>query len=257
LGGSGVRRFTGIQLLLIFVAVNIVMFLMLVTAMTSEHPWLARVLPGQFGAGVNSSGYWVFFALVLLVNAVTVVIAGLVLVLPALRDGAHTDEKRLARHLADRGGLSEDSKESVLTALRDDVTSARDQIALGRLILAGGAVFMVLAFAAVSISFARAIPQGQMFVAQNATTKINADVNLNDVEFFTVDQMARGLLLDAPAIYDWRVSPLANNPKNMLFTNFVFAFRTLLGAMALLLLATAVRRRLSKPAEPRASPSPE
>lgn len=250
------RRFTGIQLLLAFVAVNTVMFLMLVTSMTSETPWLARVLPGQFGAGVNSSGYWVFFALVLLVNALTVLIAGLVLVLPALRDGAHTDEKRLAKHLADRAGLSDDSKESVLSALREDVLSARHQIAVGRLILAAGLVFLVLAFAGVSISFARAIPGGDMFVTQSATAKLNADIGMGDIELFALDQIAGAVLLDAPEIYDWRIGPLANNPKNLLFTNFVFAFRAVLGLMALLLLASIARRRLSKPVEAPASTSP-
>jgi len=251
-----VKRFTGIQLLLVFVAVNTVMFLMLVTSMTSEHPWLARVLPGQFGSGVNSSGYWVFFALVLLVNAITVLIAGFVLVLPALRDGAHTDEKRLAKHLADRAGLSDEAKESVLAALRDEVLSARDQIALGRLILCGGVIFFVLAFSSVSLSFARAVPASAMFVARNAASKASAEITMNDIELYTADQLAGALLLDAPELYDWRVSPLANNPGNLLFTNFVFAFRSVLGFVALLLAATILRRRISKPAEAPASTEP-
>jgi hypothetical protein len=251
-------RFRGIQLLLVFVAVNTVMFLMLVTSMTSEHPWLARVLPGQFGAGVNSSGYWVFFALVLLVNALTVLAAGLVLLLPALRDGAHTDEKRLARHLADRAGLSDDSKESVLGALREDVASSQYQVAVGRLILFAGLVFLVLAFAGVSISFARAVPDGQMFQAQS-----NAGITMNDVELFTADQIADTLLLDAPAIYGWHIGALANNPHDLPYTNFVFAFRTVLGLMALLLIVSFFRRapgrKKPKPVEAPApaSTSPE
>lgn len=246
------RRFTGIQLLLAFVAVNTVMFLMLVTSMTSETPWLARVLPGQFGAGVNSSGYWVFFALVLLVNALTVLIAGLVLVMPALRDGAHTDEKRLARHLADRAGLSDDSKDSVLAALREDVLSAQHQLAVGRLIVLAGMVFLVLAFAGVSISFARALPGGDMF-----RPDANGEVTMSDVETFTADQIAGAILLDAPEVYGWRIGALANNPGNALFTNFVFAFRTLLGLMTLVLIGTLVRRgpKLPKPAP--ASTAPE
>src|SRR5438045_1028698 len=98
------RGFTAIRLLLVFVAVNTLLFAMLVTSMTSEHPCLARVLPGQFGAGVNSSGYWVFFAFVLLVNALTVLLAGILLVVPAMRDGDSANESRVARHLVDRGG---------------------------------------------------------------------------------------------------------------------------------------------------------
>jgi len=241
----------GLLLLLVFVAVNTILFAMLVTAMTSEHPWLARVLPGQFGAGVNSSGYWVFFALVLLVNALTVLAAALVLLLPAMRDGAHADEKRLGRHLADRAGLSDDSRESVLGALREEAASSQHQIAAGRLILVAAMVFLVLAFAGVSISFARAIPDGAMF-----QPKGNAEIGMNDVELFTLDQIAGAVLLDAPEIYDWRIGTLTNNPHNALFTNFVFLFRTLLGVMALLLIASLLRRGV-KPPEAPASTSPE
>lgn len=248
------RRFTGIQLLLVFVAVNTVMFLMLVTSMTSDTPWLARVLPGQFGSGVNSSGYWVFFALVLLVNALTVLLAGLVLVLPALRDGAQADEKRLTRLLGDRGGLSDDAKDAVMSALREDVLSAQHQIAVGRLVLIAGVVFLVLAFAGVSISFARAIPGGQMF-----QPKPNADITMGDVELFTADQIAGAILLDAPEIYDWRIAPVAGNPQEALFTHFVFLFRALLGFTALLFIASfrrMARKKKIKPAEAPAATSP-
>jgi len=246
------RRFTGIQLLLVFVAVNTVMFLMLVTSMTSEHPWLARVLPGQFGAGVNSSGYWVFFALVLLANALTVLAAGLILMLPAMRDGGQVDEKRLARHLADRAGLSDESRESVLSALREEAQSSQYQIAAGRIILFAGMVFLVLAFAGISLSFARAVPDGQMFQA-----KPNAGIGMNDVELFTLDQIAGSLLLDAPEVYDWHIGALTNNPHSALFTHFVFLFRTLLGLMALLLVASFLRGGARvKPAEVPASTSP-
>lgn len=248
------RRFTGIQLLLAFVAVNTVMFLMLVTSMTSEHPWLARVLPGQFGVGLNSSGYWVFFALVLLVNALTVLAAGLILLLPAMRDGVQIDEKRLARHLADRAGLSDAARESVLDALREEVQSSLYQAAAGRIIIFAGMVFLVFAFAGVSFSFARAVPDGQMF-----QTRLNAQVAMSDVELFTLDQIAGAVLLDAPEVYGWRIGALANNPHSALFTNFVFAFRTLLGLMALLLVASFLRGRVRlKPdaAEAPASTSP-
>jgi hypothetical protein len=150
------KHFTGIRLLLIFTGINLVMFLMLVTSMTSAHPWLARVLPGQFEAGVNSSGYWVFFALVLLVDAVTVLLAGLALLIPALRDSAAVEERRLARHLVDRGGVSEEAKESIFVVMREDVLAAHYQIIVGRAILFAGVIFLVLAFFAMSLSFARA-----------------------------------------------------------------------------------------------------
>jgi hypothetical protein len=235
------RRFTGIRLLLVFVAVNTVLFLMLVTSMTSEHPWLARVLPGQFGAGVNSSGYWVFFALVLLVNSLTVLAAGFVLVLPALRDGAPLDEIRLARHLIDRGGVSEDAKDSVLLALREEAISAHYQIVAGRLILLAGAIFLVLAFSGISLSFARAVPDGAMF-SDSGMAVPNATVTREAVQRFTADQIAGAILLDAPEIYDWRFGALTNNIQSPLFTHFVFAFRTVLGLVSLLILIAFLRR---------------
>jgi hypothetical protein len=34
------KGFTGIRLLLVFVAVNTILFAMLLTSMTSAHPWL-------------------------------------------------------------------------------------------------------------------------------------------------------------------------------------------------------------------------
>ena len=132
-------RFAGIRLLLIFVAINLIMFLMLVTSMTSAHPWLAHVLPGQFETGVNSSGYWVFFALVLLVDALTVLAAGFVMLVPAMREGAAVDEKRLARHLVDRGGVSEEAKTSILVVMREEVLAAHYQMLIGRTILLAGA----------------------------------------------------------------------------------------------------------------------
>jgi hypothetical protein len=228
---------------------------MLVTSMTSEQPWLARVLPGQFGVGMNSSGYWVFFALVLLVNALTVLAAGLLLLLPAMRDGASFDEKRLARHLADRAGLSDEARESVLGALREEVQSSLYQMAAGRIILFAGMVFLVLAFVGVSFSFARAVPDGQMFQSRS-----DAEIGMGDMELFTLDQIAGAVLLDAPEVYDWHIGPLSSNPHSALFTHFVFLFRTLLGLTALLLVVSFLRGRARvKPVEPeaQASTSPE
>ena len=236
------KRFTGIRLLLVFVAINIVLFGMLVTAVTSEHPWLANVLPGQFGAGVNSSGYWVFFALVLLVNAVVVLLAGFVLVLPAMRDGAPSDEKRLARHLVDRGGVSEESKDSVLVALREEALSSHYQIVVGRMILLAGAIILVFAFAGISLSFARAVPQGALF-ARSGVAVANEAVTREEVERFTADQIAGAVLLDAPEVYDWHFGTLANNTQSRLFSHFVFAFRTLLGLVVLLIVVSFTRRR--------------
>ena len=235
------KHFTGIRLLLIFTGINLVMFLMLVTSMTSAHPWLARVLPGQFETGVNSSGYWVFFALVLLVDAVTVLLAGLALLIPALRDSAAVEERRLARHLVDRGGVSEEAKESIFVVMREEVVAAHYQIVVGRTILLAGAVFLVFAFFAVSLSFARALPDGEMY-ANLAGPVQNQTVTAWDLERFTSDQIAGAVLLNAPDIYGRHFGTLTNNSANGAYTNFVFIFRAITGFVLLLIVISLFRR---------------
>ena len=252
MGGTMPRRFAGIRLLLVFVAVNTVLVAMLMFAMTSEHPWLARILPGQFGAGVNSSGYWLYFALMLLINSLTVVIAGLVLVMPALRESARSDEKRMMHHLVDRGGISDESKDAVLTAFREEALAAHSQIVTGRWILLAGVVFLVLAFCSVSFTFARALPDGSLFTIGNTSVR-NADVTLIDVARFTADQIAEGVLQDAPELYHWRFGVLENNTENMLFTNFVFVFRIMMVLVAVLTIVAFLRRREAPPKPKKAS----
>ncbi|MGC9953408.1 MAG: hypothetical protein ABSD21_03915 [Rhizomicrobium sp.] len=235
------KHFTGIRILLIFVGINLVMFLMLVTSMTSAHPWLARLLPGHFEAGVNSSGYWVFFALVLLVDAITVLIAGLALLLPAMLDSSAVEERRLARHLVDRGGVSEEAKESIFVALREEVLAAHYQIVVGRTILFAGAIFLVFAFFAVSLSFARALPDGTIY-ANLAGPVQNHMVTAWDIERFTDDQIAGAVLLNAPDIYGWHFGALKNDSANELYTNFVFTFRAITGFVLLLIVLSLLRR---------------
>jgi hypothetical protein len=234
-------RFVGIRLLLIFVGINLVMFLMLVTSMTSAHPWLATVLPGKFETGVNSSGYWVFFALVLLVDAVTVLIAGLVMMLPAMLDSASADERRLTRHLIDRGGVSDDIKESILVALREEAVGAHYQLVMGRAILFAGAIFLIFAFLAVSLTFAHAVPDGSLYV--NAAGAVqNGPLTSMDIERYTVDQVLAAVALNAPEIYGIHFSPLANNVAVALYTDFVFAFRTILGFVLVLMIISFFRK---------------
>jgi len=235
------KHFTDIRILLIFVGINLVMFLMLVTSMTSAHPWLARVLPGHFEAGVNSSGYWVFFALVLLVDAVTVLIAGLALLLPAMMDSSAIEERRLARHLVDRGGVSEEAKESIFVAMREEVVAAHYQIVVGRTILIAGAVFLVFAFFAVSLSFARALPDGTLYANSSGPVQ-NVTVRAWDIERFTDDQIAGAVLLNAPDIYGWHFGTLTNNSANGFYTNFVFTFRAVTGFVLLLIVLSLLRR---------------
>ena len=250
------RHFTGIRLLLVFVAINTILFLMLVTSMTSAHPWLARMLPGQFEGGVNSSGYWVFFSLVLLVNAVTVLLAGFAVVVPAMLEGT-ADEGRLGRLLTDRGGISDDAKDSCLAVVRDEAASARQQIAIGRWILIAGAVFLVLAFTAVTHNFLRALPQDALFAGSLGPVP-DVTVTTASIWRYTLDQIAGALLLGAPEIYHWHFSDLANNVANIPYTNFVLAFRIALLIVVLAIFATLGRSvRLGSAARSKAAKSDE
>lgn len=233
------RHFTGIRLLLVFVAINTILFLMLVTSMTSAHPWLARILPGQFEGGVNSSGYWVFFSLVLLVNALTVLLAGFVLVFPALLDGGPMNVRKIEQ-LLDRAGISDDSKDACIAAVSEQAVAASAQIAVGRAILITGGIFLVLAFAAVTTTLAHAQTGAAMFV--NAAGPIaSTSVGSEQIWRFTADQISGALLLDIPEIYEWHFGDLANDTHARLFTDFVFAFRAILGWVGLATVITLMR----------------
>ena len=232
------KGFTGIRLLLVFVAVNTILFLMLVTAMTSSHPWLANVLPGRFETGVNASGYWVFFALVLLVNAVTVLLAGFVMVFPALLSGP-LDAARVERLLG-RAGVSEEFKDAALAAIGEEAAAQASQLNVGRAILISGAIFLVLAFAAVTITTVHATPDGHMF--DNAAGPVANSTITNEQSWrFTGDQIAGALFLDIPEIYDWHFGDLQNATSSRLFTDFVFAFRAVLGWVGLATVMSMMR----------------
>jgi hypothetical protein len=211
------KGFTGIRLLLVFVAINTIMMLTLVTSMASERHWLANILPGDWSEG-HSSGLWVFFSLVLLVNAVVVLLAGIVTLLPGM---------------SERNGYL---------------------MAVGRVIMLVGALFCVVAFGSVTGSFVKALPNEEMFVFHCDLRLVicerpqaphpipNSQVDLQQVEVFTLDQLADAILLGAPEVYDFRISPLTNNAWNPLFSNFTFAYRVLLVLSALLLLGSFARR---------------
>ena len=244
------RGFTGIRLLLVFVAVNTIMFLMLVTSMVSEHPWLARILPGQFGVGVNSSGYWVFFSLVLLVNAVTVLLAGAALVYPALGNGAPLNEHRLNRLLTNRSGVAEDARESCLATVREEAAAIRQHVALGRAVLIGGLVFLTLAFIAITFSTARAIPYGHLFAARGAAL-VYSSVSFDTAWRFTADQIADTLLLGTPEIYHRHLIHVVNNTDDPFYSSFVLAYRTVIGLVTLIVVLTLLRARGWRPSRPK------
>jgi hypothetical protein len=255
------KRFTGIRLLLVFVGINLAMFLTLVTSMTSAHPWLANVLPGHFETGKDSSGYWVFFALVLLVDALTVFLAGLAVMLPAMLEGAPVDERRLTRHLVDRGGMSEEAKENIFVSLREDAVNSHYQVIVGRAILFAGAIFLIIAFFSVLFTVTRAVPDGEIFVTPGASglglpargigieiTKTgmipirNDKIRGRQIMLFTTDQVLAAVALNAPQIYGVQFAPVTNNLAKPLLTHFIFAFRTVLGFTLVLLIISFLRQ---------------
>jgi|HubBroStandDraft_6_1064221.scaffolds.fasta_scaffold178051_3 hypothetical protein len=252
------RGFTGIRLLLVFVGVNTILFLMLVSSMVSEHPWLARVLPGQFGVGVNSSGYWVFFSLVLLVNAITVLLAGFALVFPALTNNAPVDERRLTRLLLNRSGINDEARASCLVTVREETTAFRQQVELGRVILLSGIVFLTLAFMAVSLSMAHAIPWGHMFESHGVAIA-NSTIGIDATWRFTADQITGALLLGVPEIYHWHFIHLVNNIDDPFYSTFVLAFRTMVGFVIVVVVLTLLRGgrgRVELPKSASAKPTP-
>jgi hypothetical protein len=249
-GGKTVR-FSGIRLLLVFVATNTIMILMLVPSMTSQHPWLAYFLPGQFQAGGNYSGYWVFFALVLLVDAITVIAVGLSVLLPALKEVLRDDLETLQHRLTDASGVPADLKARLIAQSQQELDASGYQMFIGRSILVAGAIFLVFAFTSVTLSFTRALPQDSMFVTECLDLKagcaagpreaINATVKVSDVQRFALDQIARATLLGAPDVYGLHVGVYNNNPANLLFSHFLFAFRL---AFAVILVLVIVSLRL-------------
>lgn len=248
-GGKTVR-FSAIRLLLVFVATNTIMILMLVPSMTSQHPWLAYFLPGQFQEGGNYSGYWVFFALVLLVDAITVIAVALSVLLPALGEVMQGDVETLQRRLTDTSGIPAEARTRLIAQARDELKEAHYQMFVGRSILIVGAVFLVFAFTSVTLSFSRAMPDGDMFVAECLDLKagcpgpreaVNKAVKVADIQRFAVDQIAAASLLGAPEIYRWHLGAYANNPHNGLFSHFVFGFRL---AFTLILLLVIFSFRL-------------
>jgi hypothetical protein len=243
-------RFSAIRLLLVFVATNTIMILMLVPSMTSQHPWLAYFLPGQFQEGGNYSGYWVFFALVLLVDAVTVIAVALSVLLPALRGVMQGDLEALQRRLTDASGIALETRKTLIAEAREEVRDARYQLFMGRSILILGAFFLVFAFASVTLSFSRAMPDSDMFIAEcldlkagcpGARAVVNKAVKVPDIQRFTLDQIAAASLLGAPEIYRWHIGFYVNNPAHGLFSHFVFGFRL---AFTLILILVIVSFRL-------------
>lgn len=238
---------SAIRLLLVFVATNTIMILMLVPSMTSQHPWLAYFLPGQFHAGGNYSGYWVFFALVLLVDAITVIAVGLIVLMPGLHGALAGDVETLKRRLNGSSGIAADLRDRLIEKAQTESAAARYQVFIGRSILIAGAAFLVLAFSSVTLSYTRAMPTESMFVAECLDMKagcpgpremVNSKIRLGDVQRFTLDQIAFATLVGAPPVYGWHIGQYTSNPDNLWFSNFVVGFRLSFALIVILILVS-------------------
>jgi|GEM_PF-3101296 hypothetical protein len=248
-------RYMGIRLLLVFVATNAAMILMLVSSMGSERPWLAYIMPGEFQSGGNNSGYYVFFSLWLLVDAVTSVGVALLMLVPALGKVTAVNLRYIGQLMRGRENIPDSARDAVLDAVRGEAASVRLELLWGKIVLLVGAFFLVLAFSTMTFSFTRALPHSRMFTRQCVAGQIacipagpgqivdNRKVRGRDVTLFTVEQVAGAVLLDIPEIYGWHIGSLASNTANYLFDHFIFVFRTLFGFEILMLLFSAAARR--------------
>jgi hypothetical protein len=186
---------------------------------------------------------------VLLVDAITVVAVALSVLAPGLVAMTRVDLDALKERLSYQAGISESVRKRMISDAQAELSSARYQLFVGRSILIAGAAFMVLAFSSVTLSFTRALPEGSMFMQQclpaaacrnGPRDVINATVTLHAIQKFTLDQIARASLFGAPEVYDWHIGELASNPRNGLFSHFVFAFRL---CFAFILIMTLVSLR--------------
>ena len=189
------------------------------TSMTSAHPWLARVLPGHFEAGVNSSGYWVFFALVLLVDAVTVLIAGFGA--SVSRDArqrcgrgtpAGAPSGRPRRRFRGGQGLRS-SWRCARKCWRPITRSSSDGRSCSPADLPGVCVLRHVA------QFRPRAARRQMY-ASECTGPVRTCTGRGPAtsNAFTIDQIAGAALLNAPDIYGWHFGTLTNNSANGRFT---------------------------------------
>jgi len=112
---------------------------------------------------------------------------------------------------------------------------------------------------AVSLSMARAVPDGHMFADRSGPLS-NATVNANTVWRFTADQVTGALFLGIPEIYHRYFIEIFNNIDNPLYSSFVLAFRTVVGLVGLVVIVTLIRGRRWRVAKPKtavAAGSPE
>lgn len=225
---------------------NGALLILLLLQIWHPHPWLSRVMPGSFGSGIHSTGLWLFLALLLLANVVAVLIVGFIVIFPALLDGVGVDERRVARILRQNADISPEALGACLDVLHREAAVARRRIAVGRSIIMAAAVALTFSFAFICEALIHAPPRKPLFVTQLHTVE-NSQVSDADIWRFTADQIAGALALDIPELYDFHFGALDNNIDSRIFTDFVFAFRAILGWVALTSIIVTIRDWRSRP----------
>ena len=206
-------------------ALNATLLLLLLSQFYHPFSWLAHVMPGGFSGGIHSTGLWLFLALMLL---------------------AGVDERRVARVLSQNAAITREALETCLAVLYAEAAVARKRIAAGRAIILLAAAGLVFAFTIVCVALVHAPPRKPLFTTQSHVVD-NATVTNVDVWRFTADQIAGALALDVPELYDFHFGALENNIHSRIFTDFVFAFRAILGWVALTSVIVTIRDWRSRP----------
>lgn len=201
-------RLTLVRLLLGVILINIALTGLFVLTVTGDGGWLARRLPGDFGFGAEYWGNYVFLSLAVLINAVLVLGTGFIVLFPAVFD--------------------------------DEPRKALEQISAARWIFRIGALLFALSVPVVWFTFARAEPQGAMFVSANGPVA-NSEVRFNDIARFTVDQAASAVSFNAPEIFGFKLGSLDLNRAEPGMPVSVLIFRIIATLTFFLALLAAAR----------------
>lgn len=229
-----------------FGALNVALGLLLIAHFAGLVPTFVHILPGDFHHGIASTGLWLFLSLAFLANVAGVLVVGFIVIFPALLDGVGVDERRVTRLLTQDAAISREALKACLAVVRAEAGVARQRIAVGRAIILAGAVALVFAFAAVCTTLVHAPPRKPLFITQSRVVD-NATVTNGQIWRFTGDQIAGALALDMPELYDFHFGDLENNTGSRIFTDFLFAFRAILGWIGLTSIIVTIRDWRSRP----------
>lgn len=223
------RRFTLVRLLLAVILINTVLITLYVLDTSGSLTTLSSILPG-FGEGTKWGNY-VFLSFLFVINAVLILGTGLAVVFTALLDRLSISPTRLKSILTNRAGVSGVACENVVSAVRDEQETERQQLLAGRWVFRIGALFFIIAFPALCFTYAHADDHGTpLFVNADTHAAVpNSAVEFNDVMTYTGDQLLGAVALDAPEIYAIRFSKLNHNLDHPWMATVAFLFRSIAG----------------------------